>query len=209
MSLLRGLALVNDLAVVRQLYGEQIVQRFADRLTPAQRREFDAGFLPGRWYDEDIQARLCLTLREQLDEAALFRLGVAIGHYNVKRVQRFLARIVGPRRLLQRSVALWHWWRDSGRTAVEQYSDGCAVVAVYDHPVLASPGYPTLYGGACAFLVHVAGGRDVWLRTEVVSPMRVIAEVRWAPGSGRAPGFHSVDAALATLAEAHRPSRTN
>lgn len=204
MSLLRGLALVNDLAVVRQLYGEAMVQRFAERLTPAQRRDFDAGFLPGRWYDEDIQARLCTTLRDHLDEAALFRVGVAIGHYNVTRVQRFFARIVGPRLLLNRSAGLWRWWRDSGRTAVERYQEGSALVAVYDHPVLASPGYATLYGGACAFLVHVAGGSEVRLRAEVVSPVRVVAEVRWAPDSRREPGFHSVDEALATLA---RPAR--
>ncbi|MBL8955253.1 MAG: DUF2378 family protein [Myxococcaceae bacterium] len=202
MSLLRGLALLNDLAVIRQLHGEPLVQRFAERLTPAQRKEHDAGFLPGRWYDEDIQARMCLALSEQLDDAAIFRLGVAIGHYNVTRVQRFFARIAGPRRLLQRSAGLWHWWRDSGRTAVEQYREGSAVVAVYDHPVLATPGYPLLYGGACAFLVSVAGGRDVRLRAEVVGPMRVIAEVRWAPDARREPGFLSVDDALASLPKA-------
>ncbi|MBK7857940.1 MAG: hypothetical protein IPJ65_04795 [Archangiaceae bacterium] len=199
MPLLRGLALVNDLVVLRQLYGDGLVRRFAERLTPAQRRDFDEGFLPGRWYDEDIQARLCLCLRDELDDFGVFRVGVAIGHHHATRVQRFLARIAGPRRLLQRATGLWHYWRDGGRTAVERYQEGSAVVAVYDHPLFATPGYATLYGGACAFLVSIAGGRDVRLRAEVVSPAHVFAEVRWLPDRRQEPGFHSVDQALRSL----------
>lgn len=199
MALLRGLALVNDLKVLRDLHGQAMVDQFADRLTPAQRREFDAGFLPGRWYDEDIQARLARHLSETLDEFAIFRLGVAIGHYHATRVQRFLARVAGPRRLLQRSAALWHYWRDSGRAVVERYRDGSALVAVYDHPLFATPGYATLFGGASAFLVAIAGGRDVRLRATVVAPTHTVADVRWAPDRLSEPGLLSVDQALASL----------
>lgn len=197
--LVRGLALVNDLAVVRALHGEDLVRRFADRLTPAQRAHFDAGFLPGRWYDEDIQARLCAVLQEELDDAGLARVGVGIVKYHVSRAQRFLARIAGPRRLLERSAGLWRYWRDSGRLVVEHVDDGSTRVAVLDHPVMATHAYALLYGAASAYAVFLSGAREVRLKVDVEQPGRVVATVHWAPHPASGPGFLSIDAAVASL----------
>lgn len=154
--LLRGLALVNDVTVVRALHGDAVLQRFADRLTAPQRAEYDAGFLPGRWYDEDIQARLFAVLAEAFDERALTRIGVGIVKFHVSRTQRFLARIAGPRRLMQRSAGLWSYWRDTGRLVVEQLEDTGVRVAVLDHPLMASPGYGLIYGTASAAVVSLS-----------------------------------------------------
>lgn len=197
--LVRGLALVNDLAVVRALHGEEPVRRFLERLTPAQRAAYDAGFLPGRWYDEDIQARLVAVLHEQLDDAGIVRIGVAIVKYHVNRTQRFLARIAGPKRLLQRSSGLWSYWRDMGRLVVESLDGTSARVAVLDHPVMAAPGYALLYGAASAYAVYLSGVRSVRVRVDVEQPSRIVAQVHWAPHAESGAGFHSIDAAVATL----------
>lgn len=197
--LLRGLALVNDLVVLRALHGEALVQRFAERLTPAQRADFDAGFLPGRWYDEDIQARLCAVLADELDDAGLARIGVAIVKHHVSRAQRFLARIAGPRRLLARSAGLWSYWRDSGRLVVEAIDASSTRVAVLDHPVMATHAYALLYGTASAYAVFLSGARDVRVRVDVEQPTRIVATVHWAPHPPSGPGFVSIDAAVASL----------
>lgn len=197
--LLRGLALLNDLAVIRALHGEAPVQRFVERLTPVQRAEYDAGFLPGRWYDEELQARLIAALVEQVDDAGVVRIGVAIVKYHVSRTQRFLARIAGPRRLMQRSSGLWSYWRDMGRLVVEGLDDTSARVAVLDHPVMASPGYALLYGAASAYAVYLSGVRSVRVRVDVEQPSRIVAQVHWAPHAESGAGFHSIDAAVATL----------
>ncbi len=200
MSLVRGLALVNDVAVLRRLYGDAMVAQFATALTAAQRAELEAGFLPGRWYDEDIQARLCQWVCGQLGREGGFRLGVAIGHYHVNRAQRFLARVAGPRRLLDRAAGLWRWWRDTGRMEVELFDrKGRATVVVREHPLLATPGYAEVYGGSSAFLVALSGARNVRLRIEEASPARVVADVRWAPDRADGEGYFHVDAALASL----------
>lgn len=197
--LVRGLALVNDLAVVRALHGEPLVRRFADRLTPAQRADFDAGFLPGRWYDEGIQARLCAVLQEELDDAGIARIGVGIVKYHVGRAQRFLARVAGPRRLLERSAGLWSYWRDSGRLVVEAVDEGSTRVAVLDHPVMATHAYALLYGAASAYAVYLSGARDVRVKVDVAQPTRIVATVHWAPHPPSGDGFLSIDAAVASL----------
>lgn len=197
--LLRGLALVNDLAVIRALHGEAFVRRFADRLTSHQRSAFDAGFLPGRWYEEDIQARLCAFLHEELDQAGVARIGVAIVKHHVSRTQRFLARIAGPRRLLERSAGLWSYWRDTGRLSVEHIDDTSARVVVLDHPLMATPGYALLYGTASAYAVFLSGPRGVRVRVQTEDPLRIIALVHWAPHADSGPGFLSIDEALASL----------
>lgn len=197
--LLRGLALVNDLAVIRALHGEALVRRFADRLTTDQRSAFDAGFLPGRWYEEDIQARLCALLDEELDEAGVARVGVGIIKYHVSRTQRFLARIAGPRRLLERSAGLWSYWRDTGRLSVEHIDDTSARVGVLDHPLMATPGYALVYGAASAFAILLSGPRGVRVRVRTEDPLRIVADVHWAPHADSGPGFVSIDDALASL----------
>jgi len=63
------------------------------------------------------------VLSEELDERALTRIGVGIVKFHVSRTQRFLARVAGPRRLMQRSGGLWSYWRDTGRLAVEHLDD--------------------------------------------------------------------------------------
>jgi hypothetical protein len=198
---LRGLALVNDFTVLRRLHGEAFVQKVVDRLTAAQRAEYEQGFLPGRWYEEDIQARLCLVLREQLDDAGVVRVGVAIVKYHVSRAQRFLARLAGPKRVLARSAGLWSYWRDTGRLEVEQETQTGARVSVLGHPLLASPGYGLMYGGASVAILALAGGREVRFRLEDEDPQRVVAHVRWAPNEERGEGFFSIDEALASLPE--------
>lgn len=200
--LVRGLALVNDLAVIRALHGEEPVQRFLERLTPPQRAAYDGTFLPGRWYDEEIQARLFAVLRERLDDAGLVRIGVAIVKYHVNRTQRFLARIAGPKRLLQRSAGLWSYWRDQGRLVVESLDGTSARVAVLDYAVMASPGYALVYGAASAYAVYLSGVRSVRVRVDVEQPSRIVAQVHWAPHGESGAGFHSIDAAVATLPEA-------
>lgn len=197
--LLRGLALVNDVTVIRALHGDALLRRFADRLTTPQRAEYDAGFLPGRWYDEDIQARLFTVLSEELDERALTRIGVGIVKFHVSRTQRFLARIAGPRRLMQRSAGLWSYWRDTGRLAVEHLEDTAVRVAVLDHPLMASPGYALIYGTASAAVVSLSGAREVRVRVQVESPLRVVADVHWAPHADSGAGFLSIDEALKSL----------
>lgn len=197
--LLRGLALANDVAVLRTLHGEALVQKVANRLTPEQRRELEAGFLPARWYEEDIQARLSAVVLEELGEQALVRLGVAIVRYHVSRTQRFLARIAGPRRLLQRSAGLWSYWRDTGRLSIEHLDDTSAKVAVLDNPTVARPGYAWLYGGASAYLVYLSGARQLRLHTDSADPARVVASLVWGAAPSPGPGFIGIDALVESL----------
>lgn len=199
--MVRGLALVNDLAVIRALYGEAMVTRFSERLTPAQRATFDEGFLPGRWYDEDLQARLCAAVRESVDDAALVRIGCAIVRYHVSRTQRFLARLAGPRRVLERSAGLWSYWRDTGRLVVEQETAASARVVILDHPLMAQPSYALLYASASVAILHLSGARSVRFWLDLDEPRRIVAHVRWAPhaSDGLDAHAHRIDKAMASL----------
>jgi len=197
--LLRGLALANDFAVLRALHGEALVQKVVARLTPEQRRDFETGFLPARWYEEDVQARLAAVVLEELGVQPVVRLGVAIVRYHVSRTQRFLARIAGPRRLLQRSAGLWSYWRDTGRLSIEQLDERSARVAVLDNPTVARPGYAWLYGGASAYLVYLSGARRLHLHTDSADPLRVVATLRWGDGPAAGPDFVDIDAQVESL----------
>lgn len=192
--LLRGLALSNDLVVLRGLHGEEMVKRFAQRLTRTQRAELEAGFLPGRWYEEDIQARLAGTLAEVLPADQIARTGMAVVRYHVSRTQRFLARLAGPRRLLARSAGLWSYWRDTGRLNIEHADATSVRVAVLDHPLLAAPGYATFYGGASAYLVYLSGARKLRMHCDWANPRRVVATLQWGnhPAQSGA-GFIDID----------------
>ncbi len=191
----------NLLSAVRELHGEEPVQRCARRLEPHHRAEFDAGILPGRWYDDAMVARVCLALHEQLGEQEMYRLGVAMVQHHVGRAQRFLVRAVGPARLLRRADGLWRYWRDRGRVAVERLEADQARVAILDYPVMAGTGYAPLYCAGAAFAVALSGARDLRLEVQIPSPNRIVAELCWAPNREERPRSCSIDRIVASLAK--------
>lgn len=179
-TLVRGQALMNDLVAVEALFGRTVVDAFFDRLTDEQRASAKAGFEPSRWYDDDIQLRLVTLLAERATPFELFAVGVSISRHNISSVQGFLARIVGPRVLLRRASALWIYWRDTGSMHVERFEEGAATVVVRDNPLLPHPAYATTYGGACGYMVAVAGAANVRLSATSVSASMVRYDVRWS-----------------------------
>ena len=194
--LLRGLALSNTVAVLRALDGAWLRERWAARLTPEQRAALDAGFLPGRWYDEDILARFAAMLHEEVGDEELARFGVEVVRFHVSRTQRFLTRIAGPQRLLARSSGLWSYWRDTGRLEVEHMDATSARVALLDHVMFAWPGYALLYASASAYVVYLSGARQLRLGIDVEGPQRVLALLTWGE-AGAAPRALDIDALVA------------
>jgi hypothetical protein len=197
--MLRGLALVNDLAVLRSLFGAAALEELGRRLSPDQRALYEAGFEPSRWYEEDIQVRLTRMLEERLDDAGLFAFGVAVARHNVNTAQRFLARIAGPAILLRRGVAVWRYWRNQGEVSIEENREGVARVLVR-YPLMAQTPYATCYGGACAYLTSLGGAAHVRMRVDVVPGVEAMFHLRWSPEPALEPGYFALANGLAQLA---------
>lgn len=195
---LRGLALKNDLEVLRELYGEALLASLTAPLSERYRRQIAAGFLPSQWYDEQIQIDLVAGLHAALGMEAIGRFGVALGQRTVTRLHRFLSRIVGPERLLKRAPGMWRYWRDTGHMRVGRQGPGEAEVIVQGNRLFGAAGNAELYGAAAAYMVHVAGGKAAWIGV-TRNGEDVVAHVRWngAPRPG-IEGF-DIDQVIASL----------
>ena len=194
--LIRGLALVNDWYVFERIYGADAVRALRATLSEPQRAALDAGFIPGHWYEEDIQIQLCRFVTQHYGEAATFALGVRIGQHIVGRVHRFLARIAGPERALRRSAALWSYWRDTGRQVVERSSNTAATVLVLDHPPMTDSDNALAYAGAAGYIMAASGAKDVRMAVEVQSPRSVAFHVAWGGETLSGGRVFSVDEAV-------------
>ena len=204
--LIRGLALKNDLEVARELFGDALIDDLVARMAPHHRAQAAAGFLPAKWYDEQIQIDLVIGLVAELGMEAIGRLGVALGQRTVTRWHRFLSRVVGPERLLARAPGMWRYWRDTGHMRVARHAHGEAEVIVSGNPLFATDGNAELYGAAAAYMVHVAGGKATWIGV-TRDDGDVVAHVRWngapRPSTVPTPGFE-IDAVLASLPASFR-----
>ncbi|MBX7102313.1 MAG: hypothetical protein K1X89_31645 [Myxococcaceae bacterium] len=197
--LLRGTALLNALAAARLLHGEGLLERFADALTPAQRAQYRTGYLPGRWYDEEVQATLVRTIRAHHGDEALVRTGLALMRRHVGRAQRFLTRVSGPRRLVARSAGLWAYWRNTGRVVVEHNGPTSARVVVLDHPLTGSPGDALLHGASSAYLLFLAGARQLRFRCDARDPRCTVLSSFWGEDLAAGHDTFAVDALVAGL----------
>lgn len=191
--LLRGTALLNALAAARLLHGDGLLGALSERLTPTQRAEVQAGLLPGRWYDEEIQAVLVRTIATLHGDVAVVRAGLALMRHHVSRAQRFLTRVSGPRRLVARSAGLWAYWRNTGRVDVEHLGPTRARVAIVDHPLTAAPDSALFHAASSAYLLYLAGARQLRLRCDTQDPRRTVLGFFWGEDPERRPGLIDID----------------
>lgn len=176
---LRGLAIKNDLYVIADLYGADVEADVVASLSPRYRDAIARGILPSSFYDEAMQGEILGAILHRYGRDALGRIGVAAAHRTVRRWHRFLGRIVGPERLLERLPGMWSYWRDTGRVHIERQTHDAVDILVEDNAAFGAPGNAEGYAVAAAFIVSVAGGRNVRIAVDRLAHATVRGKVRW------------------------------
>jgi uncharacterized protein (TIGR02265 family) len=144
----KGSVLISRLDLVREIGGEEALERILSRSLPDDSGQLKH-LLASSWYPFDISRRLDMTIVEQLGGGRtdfFEQLGASSAEKNLNGVHRALLCVGDPHRFLERTPRIYRFYYDQGRRDYEKVGPREAVLTTYDAETFSEGDCATVVG---------------------------------------------------------------
>jgi hypothetical protein len=161
MATSRGTSLLNNRHWIEHRYGADGVKRLLAAVSPEDRLTLSTAVAVG-WYDLGVEVRMLHAIDEVLvagDRALLVEMGRFTADRDFGGVQRLFFRLANPAFVMEKAMAYWNRYYDTGRWEIRRVASG-ADGALLD---FARPDelFCVVTTGYLARMFELVGARDV------------------------------------------------
>jgi hypothetical protein len=158
---IKGQAFLGFVATLRELRGEDTVQRALARLPADVARAIKSGEITSMgWYPIEWYTGLHAAVRGVAGNRASREIGRAAAKKDINTIYRFILRFLSPETLLNQSAKVFALFCDGGKVTVMAMKKGSARI-LYSECQGASQGMWDLVLGGTEVIVETCGGKSV------------------------------------------------